>query len=111
MKQKIARLLSKALKSGDYPQTKERLRDPLGFCCLGVLCNLHAQAHPRIAKRERNPYVYMGEAKVLPIEVMRWAGMTSCEGGYGADTLTGINDDGVSFKKIASIIDKHWRDL
>ena|ERR1700733_8491047 len=29
-----------ALRSGKYPQTKGRLRSSLGFCCLGVLCDI-----------------------------------------------------------------------
>lgn len=30
----------KALRSGRYKQTKERLRDGIGYCCLGVLCTI-----------------------------------------------------------------------
>lgn len=29
-----------ALESGTYSQTKERLHDQRGYCCLGVLCNV-----------------------------------------------------------------------
>ena len=29
-----------ALRSGDYPQTKYRMRNFQGFCCLGVLCDI-----------------------------------------------------------------------
>jgi len=32
-----------ALRSGEYKQTMENLQDMNGFCCLGVLCDLHAQ--------------------------------------------------------------------
>lgn len=30
----------KALRSGEYKQTKETLQDENGFCCLGVACDL-----------------------------------------------------------------------
>lgn len=29
-----------ALRGGEYAQTREKLRDDDGFCCLGVLCDL-----------------------------------------------------------------------
>ena len=29
-----------ALRSGEYEQTRERLRNDAGFCCLGVLCDV-----------------------------------------------------------------------
>lgn len=32
-----------ALRSGTYEQTRERLRDGDGFCCLGVACDIAAQ--------------------------------------------------------------------
>lgn len=34
-----------ALRSGEYQQTKNNLRDAKGFCCLGVLCDLYAKEH------------------------------------------------------------------
>jgi len=30
----------KALRSGNYPQTTNALRDEHGYCCLGVLCDV-----------------------------------------------------------------------
>jgi len=33
-----------ALRSGEYQQTVGRLRSSTGYCCLGVLCDLHAKA-------------------------------------------------------------------
>ena len=40
-----------ALRSGEYKQAKGQLRIGNSFCCLGVLCNLHAQAHWRAHTR------------------------------------------------------------
>ena len=32
------KLVIKALRSGEYAQTKESLQDDHGYCCLGVMC-------------------------------------------------------------------------
>lgn len=34
------RMWIEALRSGTYPQTTRNLRDDVGFCCLGVMCDL-----------------------------------------------------------------------
>ena len=36
-----------ALRSGKYKQTKNTLRTPEGFCCLGVLCDIHDKHQSR----------------------------------------------------------------
>jgi hypothetical protein len=100
-----------ALRSGEYNQTEGSLRDDNGFCCLGVLCNLHAQAHPRIAAKQDLPHEYMGLSDLLPEEVIKWAGLFD---DTGADfvmykdqqkTLPELNDEGVSFDIIADLIE------
>lgn len=54
MKKKIAKMWADALRSGDYKQGIGRLRNEHNhFCCLGVLCNLHAIHHPNIAEMEQ----------------------------------------------------------
>jgi hypothetical protein len=101
-----------ALKSGEYKQAKGHLRYRDSFCCLGVLCNLHAQSHPEIAARQTKAGQYMGNSKVLPVEVMDWAGLDSESGGYlrnGKSTSLVIqNDSGLSFPEIAKIIDEEF---
>lgn len=32
-----------ALRGGDYPQTEGKLQTDIGFCCLGVACDLYAR--------------------------------------------------------------------
>jgi len=98
-----------ALTSGKYKQGIGQLRSGNKFCCLGVLCNLHAQAHPEIAEKQTRPGKYMGEDSFLPNEVMEWAGLDSDDGGYvvcdeNVTLLAERNDDGFSFRKIAKII-------
>ena len=99
-----------ALTSGKYKQGKGQLRDGNKFCCLGVLCNLHAQAHPEMVAMETYRGEYMGEAAWLPDEVIEWAGLDSPNGVYtrgeDIDTLASDNDCGYSFRKIAKIIEE-----
>lgn len=111
-----------ALRSGDYTQAKEYLRVSSdsgdGFCCLGVLCDLHrkmtgqgkwAQVHgvegPRIG------YIVAGgdhSTSVLPQEVREWAGLPVNTGiDVNGGHLASLNDDGTSFKEIADIIEQH----
>lgn len=127
MKQKIAKKWIKALRSGLYQQGSGFLRDRDNhFCCLGVLCNLHAQAHPKIAATQLRPGFYLGQTGILPFDVMTWAGMQSNDGsafepngwqgrllvdGTGYFDLTEVNDDGLPFTKIADIIEENWERL
>jgi hypothetical protein len=129
MRYSIAMKWAKALRSGKYPQTNGVLRDSNGFCCLGVLCNLHAQAHPEIAVHEINPYEYIGEDTELPKAVVEWA---EIKGGGSAGfpeelrpsyrrfdddknttiatCLVDLNDDAQwNFKKISAFIRKNYK--
>lgn len=125
MNRKIALRWARALESGEYNQATGRLRDSKNrFCCLGVLCNLHAQAHPEIAAEQTDASEYMGEAMSLPIPVMEWSGISWSEAaGFGpafsleiddgkhdkyAIDLMGLNDTyGYNFKQIAAVIREH----
>jgi hypothetical protein len=102
-----------ALRSGKYKQTTGALRRGDSFCCLGVLCNLHAEAHPKTAAKQKSINYYMGEGGVLPQAVLRWAGL----GKYNVDVavkykdiktnLADLNDrKGLSFKQIANVIER-----
>ena len=120
MKKKIAEKWVKALRSGDYKQGKYRLRDEQNnFCCLGVLCNLHAQEHPYLAKLEKYPSSYLAETAELPVLVQEWVGMYDSLGcfsdpvpGYeDAYSLAELNDSGMEFKKLAKYIEKNYKFL
>lgn len=114
MKTKVKTAWITALKSGDYKQTTGYLRENDSFCCLGVLCNLHAIAHPKVAVDETDPDSYLGETTGLPFAVMRWAGITSSSGEYDNQkyfedrSLDKDNDWGKTFNEIADIINKHF---
>ncbi len=103
-----------ALRSGDYVQGKKRLRTnkdgKTSFCCLGVLCNLHAQAHPEIAAKQTSPAKYLHSDQVLPQAVQDWARLTSPVGeflkiGEFYRSLAYHNDDGRTFAEIADAIE------
>jgi hypothetical protein len=119
MKTEIATLWIAALRSGEYRQTQEALKDSDGgLCCLGVLCNLHRGAVPG---HEWESETYLEEAENLPDEVAEWAGMKYRPGegdagnlpvrvrltaGSGAH-LAVLNDVGASFSEIADVIEKY----
>jgi len=52
-----------ALRSGKYKKTVGDLRNPNGFCCLGVLCDLHAKANLGFWDQDQS---YLGKSDLLP---------------------------------------------
>jgi len=102
-----------ALRSGEYLQMCNGLSssDGASFCCLGVLCDLHAKAHGNDWARSNldTPFrTYLGTASILPQQVMEWSGLTHDLGWADEANLTslaGMNDDGMSFKHIADFIE------
>jgi hypothetical protein len=45
MKEDIKAKWVEALRSNNYPQTTQQLRDHKGFCCMGVLCDIVEPEH------------------------------------------------------------------
>lgn len=93
-----------ALRSGEYKQGTGCLRRENEYCCLGVLCDLHAKETN--GKWERpNRYSYLGATGLLPGEVCNWA-----NGGPFMNpseySLVDLNDHGKSFKEIADFIEE-----
>lgn len=87
MNEQVKKQWVEALRSGKYQQGREQLRVGLedGYCCLGVLCDLHAQATGNEWSKVDGPYynvdgpyyTYLGEAYFPPNEVAAWAGLTT----------------------------------
>jgi hypothetical protein len=110
-----AQLVVEALRSGEYTQTKQRLRTEEGFCCLGVTCQVFHEVTGRgkwIEKRDSHyPYSFevdgYSEELGLPDPVRDWIGFTGGEGGYKDNGygLSSHNDEGDTFEKIADIIE------
>lgn len=98
---------AKALESGEYAQTKSRLRDSTGYCCLGVACDLYGKEtgeewQPLVISKK---YVFMGARTSLPEEVQDWLGLRDVNGVISPDlTLVHLNDTGSTFAEIAAII-------
>ena len=92
-----------ALRSGEYEQTTGRLRNGDSFCCLGVLCNVHAAKHPLIAARQDDPGVYMGCTVMPPDTVRDWAGIRDH---LYLMRLAERNDSGATFAQISDVIER-----
>ncbi len=116
MKKAIADQWVKALRSKKYKQGEGALRNEDNeFCCLGVLCNLHAQAKPKFAAKQTDPEYYDKCSSFPSPPVQNWAGLKSYNGKFwgasGRTSLADLNDEGETFFKIANIIEKNWRKL
>ena len=114
MDKKIKKLWVDALISGEYTQGQHRLRTNIdgntSFCCLGVLCNIHAQENPHLAIKQTDNRSYFGQMEFLPVEVTEWARIGDSQLYVIIDGenvhLAEHNDDGTSFEKIAKAIDE-----
>ena len=93
-----------ALRSGAYKQGCGLLRTASdNFCCLGVLCNLHAEDHPEIAAEQTSPTAYMGLVGMPPAAVTNWAQLNTVD----AMLLAKKNDHGATFDEIARYIERN----
>ncbi len=99
-----------ALRSGEYKQAREELRsidpgsDTQSFCCLGVLCDIHAKE----TGGEWDRGEYRGNAEFLPHEVCAWAGLSVSNPTVAGAKLSEWNDlEKASFDQIANLIEKN----
>lgn len=112
MDKKIKKLWLAALRSGEYRQARYKLRTRQnGFCCLGVLCNIHAQENPELAALNVSPLSYFGETGLLPSKVKSWAGLKSNNPTvkYKGNTVTLalLNDNKrLTYNQIADLIEE-----
>lgn len=104
-----------ALRSGEYRQTKESLKDSRGHCCLGVLCDLYAKEAGRsrwgkdLSSKADGDFSTHNEDKGIPCVVVGiWSGLdTRAVVLIGGDEkpLYAHNDDGCTFAEIADAIE------
>lgn len=99
-----------ALRSGEYKQCSNGLRrnsDGLSYCCLGVLCDLHAKETGNTWTEDN---VYLGRVGFLPEEVKKWAGLDDSNPevtlGFTPDSLSSLNDTHHRFPEIAQLIEQ-----
>lgn len=116
-----------ALRSGEYKKGTEYLYSDNGFCCLGVLCDLHSKEtgegwidissrySPNDPEFQRNVRSYQGRYEVLPRVVMCWAGLPDGNpdisfkhvGVSTISTIAQYNDRvAETFDEIADLIEK-----
>ena len=133
----VRALRSRKYKQGKYALRSTTRAGNMGseFCCLGVLCDLYAQEHPDDAQWVVNgsrmscsfsPRAGEIQNNVPHALVMEWAGLKTENGefrapstawddfgfrGSCAQELTSVNDNGATFRQIATFIEKHWRRL
>lgn len=63
-----------ALRSDKYEQVKGQLRTQVGFCCLGVLCDLHDPAGWTADDVSPSKFVFDANGGMPPTFVREWAG-------------------------------------
>jgi hypothetical protein len=105
-----------ALRSGEYNQTKERLRKGENFCCLGVLCDLHFVEVGELGWLEATSnyddhYKYHGFSGELPDVVLSWSGLERSNPYLDyeneARMISELNDDyDLSFEQLAQLIEE-----
>lgn len=109
-----------ALRSGEYLQGQDLLRDANNkFCCLGVLCDFYSKATGVEWGNSFNigrGLCMHEEYDVLPGRVAEWVGLPLEGGndwtevpvcyGSGSTTLASMNDRGDTFAQIADVIEE-----
>lgn len=141
MKIDIAKQWVEALTSGTYKQGQGKLHSTnydgtCMYCCLGVLCDLYMQQNPdeldvkvvtrkdqaipqhyqMMSKNDESLHVYDNDSVVLPLRVREWAGMSDplgrfTDSSHAQDSLAELNDHGMSFAKLADVINVHVAEL
>jgi hypothetical protein len=111
------RLLVAALRGGKYTQCYgSHIREGSSFCVLGVACDIYQKSHP-YEKWEATPYGYyrfMGHQENMSLAVRDWFGFRDTFGHFGSgyrQCLANQNDDGVSFRELADLIEQRIDDL
>lgn len=124
MKKQIKKLWVKALRSGEYAQTRNKMCSVRGnsFCCLGVLQELYIQDQYKKGnthigwendkEKSFDGLLFNGEeSTILDNKVVKWAGLKRKDPliKYNSkkQTLVYLNDDKkLNFKQIADIIEE-----
>ena len=108
MDQNIKKQWVEALRSGIYEQGRYWLRHEDEFCCLGVLCDLHAQATNREWEVYNDVGIYLGCDEILPSEVVKWAGLDNDDPFIHEQKTSSYNDDkGLDFDQMSDLIESN----
>lgn len=90
-----------ALRSGKFSQTKNALQNVDGYCCLGVACRIQ---HPKM--KLKSGLIDCGFKRLRDVNVPKILKGTSDDNPL-VSKLSKMNDNGRSFKYIASYIEKY----
>jgi len=89
---------AKALRSGDYKQARGQLKKGVGYCCLGVLCD--------IVDRKGHGKDWFNGDMYPPDNVKHRAGLNVVFGVNDVDELADLNDHHkATFEEIADVVD------
>ncbi len=115
---KNAKKWIKALRSGEFKQTKGTLNDENGYCCLGVACSVYEKETGKTLPRDDKGYYNGGALPFLRGKfdiVKEWLGLKDDVGWLENDvrrSLVDINDlENTNFNSIADIIEKNQEKL
>ena len=96
-----------ALESGKFEQGQTCLKKDNKFCCLGVACELSGITAIPAAGYGVVRYEYLGERHYLPQEIvdrLKFRSNQGCAFGEPRMAIAILNDEGKTFKEIATII-------
>lgn len=104
-RKQVIKLWIKALRSGEYKQTTQSLRDSKGFCCLGVLCDLARKDGGDKWEKDWSGYLYNDSQGDLPSSMHSF--IFTPEAKISPADLVHMNDTfNKSFKEIADVIEQ-----
>jgi hypothetical protein len=118
MNEQVKQQWIEALRSGEYSQTQEELRNLDGYCCLGVLCDIYSKSKGvNFWKGACGCYFFLSlpdqyEYSTLPKNVSEWAGLGGVDNPiveYGEEkvAISDLNDkEQLTFNQIAAIIEE-----
>jgi len=111
MNKDVADKWVKALRSGEYTQSKYDLQNGAEYCCLGVLCDIGSKEGLSVGTTDNGNIV--GTSLNSQKSIKDWSGMKTAEGLLpGGSYLTRLNDtDNYTFEQIADVIEKEWENL
>jgi len=108
----------KALESGRYKQTTGQLRNIDGYCCLGVLCNIHKDKEHKweydhvfttpIYNDEFGFLWHLTRFEYFEMPPDSFLDKVKVDKSL-AEELANMNDNRKTFKEIAAFLRKKWR--
>jgi hypothetical protein len=94
------------LRSDEFKQTKDALKNEDGYCCLGVACEVYGKEN-NVTFNERD--YFLGVNDVLPSSVQEWFDLPCGNPYFGGERATTHNDEHRrTFAEIADLIEAEY---